>query len=60
MEEANKINEYLGLTRAEAVVRHGQKIAYVKNENILELVNNLLETGYETIAIIRKMKKMLK
>lgn len=54
MEEANKINEYLGLTRAEAVVRHGKKIAYVKNGNILELVNNLLETVYETIAIISK------
>lgn len=54
MEEANKINEYLGLTRSEAVVRHGKKIAYVKNGNILELVNNLLETGYETIAIISK------
>ena len=54
MEEANKINDYLGLTRAEAVVRHGKKIAYVKNGNILKLVNNLLETGYETIAIISK------
>ena len=54
MEEANKINEYLGLTRAEAVVRHGKKIAYVKNGNILELVNNLLGTGYETIAILSK------
>ena len=43
MEEANKINDYLGLTRAEADVRHGKKI-----------VNNLLETGYETIAIISK------
>lgn len=57
MEEANKINKYLGLTEASAVVRHGKKIDYIKNGNLLDLVKRLLKNNYETIAIISKTEE---
>ena len=54
MEEANKINKYLGLTVADAVVRHGREVSYFKNANLIDKVKYLINNNYETIAIISK------
>lgn len=58
MEEANKINKHLGLTNAEAVIRHGAEVVYDKlTYNLLDKVNDFLNKGYKTIAIISKTKE---
>lgn len=52
MDEANKINELLGLDKAIPVIRHGDKVEY-KNDSIISLINELKEQ-YKTVAIITK------
>ena len=55
MSEANKINKYLNLNIADAVVRHGVEVTYHKlNNNLLEILNKLIYKEYQTIAIISK------
>ncbi|MDD6223718.1 MAG: 3'-5' exonuclease [bacterium] len=55
MEEANKINQYLNLSIADAVVRHGVSVSYEKlADNLEEKVKKLIGKNYQTIAIISK------
>ena len=55
MNEANKINKYLDLSIADAVVRHGLGVSYEKlNNDLEEKVRNLINKNYQTIAIISK------
>lgn len=61
MSEANKINKYLDLSIADAVVRHGMEVSYEKLDNNLEeKVRNLISKGYQTIAIISKEQEEAK
>lgn len=58
MTEANKINKYLNLNIADAVIRHGKEVVYQKlNHNLLEILNHLIAEEYQTIAIISKDKE---
>jgi len=58
MEAANKINKYLGLTEAEAVIRHGKEVVYEKlSYSLSDKINEFLNKGYKTIAIISKTKE---
>ena len=52
MEEANKINKFLGLDCAEPVIRHGEDVEYT-NKNICTLLDEL-KSKYNSIAIITK------
>lgn len=52
MEEANKINEILNLTKAVPVIRHGERVEYY-SENINKLLEKI-KIKYKTIAIITK------
>ncbi len=57
MNEANKINKYLGLNEAIPVIRHGNIPLYINsidNDYILNKVLELKEKGYMTIAVISK------
>ena len=57
MEKANLINKYLGLTIADAVIRHGPDVSIrksVSEDDLLVQVNELINKGYKTIAIISK------
>lgn len=55
MDEANKINKYLGLDCAEAVIRHGEKVEYI-TDNICFLLDNL-KNKYNSIAVITKSQE---
>lgn len=58
MTEANKINQYLNLNIADAVIRHGKEVVYQKlNNNLVEILNQLIAKEYQTIAIISKDKE---
>ncbi len=58
MEAANKINKYLGLTEAEAVIRHGKEVVYEKlSYSLSNRINEFLNKGYKTIAVISKTKE---
>ncbi len=58
MEAANKINKYLGLTEAEAVIRHGKEVVYEKlSYSLSDKINEFLTKGYKTIAVISKTKE---
>ena len=58
MTEANKINKYLNLNIADAVIRHGKEVVYQKlNNNLVEILNQLIVKEYQTIAIISKDKE---
>ena len=58
MTEANKINQYLNLNIADAVIRHGKEVVYQKlNNNLVEILNQLIVKEYQTIAIISKDKE---
>jgi len=52
MDEANKINELLGLDKAIPVIRHGDKVEY-RDDSLIKLIGELKEQ-YKTIAIITK------
>ena len=52
MNEANRINELLGLDKAIPVIRHGDSVEYTKR-NIIELINDLKEK-YKTVVVITK------
>ena len=52
MEEANKINQLLGLDQAIPVIRHGEEVEYVSN-SIMKLAKQISQQ-YKTIAIITK------
>lgn len=52
MNEANKINELLGLDKAIPVIRHGDSVEYSSN-SIVDLINEL-KREYKTVAIITK------
>lgn len=52
MEEANKINQLLGLDQAIPVIRHGEEVEYVSN-SIIKLAKQISQQ-YKTIAIITK------
>ena len=52
MEETNKINDILNLTKAISVIRHGEKVEYYSG-NINELLEKI-KIKYKTIAIITK------
>ena len=57
MEEANKINKYLNLPQASAVIRHGDKVSYkkvLKLDELILLINQLVASGKKSIAIISK------
>ncbi len=57
MEEANKINKYLNLPQASAVIRHGDKVSYkkvLKLDELIPLINQLVASGKKSIAIISK------
>ena len=54
MNEANKINDLLGLDKAIPVIRHGEEIEY-SNCDILDLLKRI-KSKYKTIAIITKDK----
>ncbi len=58
MREANKINKYLKLNEAEAVIRHADDVIYHKiNDKYLDIeyyVNLYIEKGLKSIAIITK------
>ena len=54
MNQANLINKHLGLTEAEAVIRHGPSVRTIENANLLQLILELKEKKYKTIAIISK------
>lgn len=55
MNEANKINEILGLDKAIPVIRQGEKVEKY-NKNIIELINTIKDK-YKTIAIITKTQE---
>lgn len=55
MNEANKINEILGLDKAIPVIRHGEEVEKY-NKNIIELINTIKDK-YKTIAIITKTQE---
>lgn len=58
MEAANKINKHLGLTEAEAVIRHGKEVVYERlTYNLLDKINEFLDKSYKTIAVISKTKE---
>ena len=60
MNEANKINRYLGYREAIPVIRHGEVPKYINdtsNDNLLKLINSLKDEGYKTIAVISKNDK---
>ena len=57
MDEANKINKYLNLPEASAVIRHGDTVKYQKIlsiKDIIPLINELISKGKKNIAIISK------
>lgn len=57
MNEANKINKYLNLPQASAVIRHGDEVAYkkiLKVDELVPLINTLIANGKKSIAIISK------
>lgn len=56
MKEANKINKHLGLTIADAVVRHGKEVVYsnLTDNSLFEQIHQFLQNDFETIAIISK------
>lgn len=57
MSEANKINKYLNLPEASAVIRHGNEVTYKKvleAEEFIPLINELIADGKKSIAIISK------
>ena len=57
MNEANKINKYLNLPEASAVIRHGDEVTYKKvleTEEFIPLINELIADGKKSIAIISK------
>lgn len=57
MNEANKINKYLNLPEASAVIRHGNEVTYkkvLKTEEFIPLINELMADGKKNIAIISK------
>ena len=56
MTEANKINKYLDLPIADAVIRHGEEVKYLENEDIYKVLNELIGKNHKTIAIISKTK----
>lgn len=52
MDEANKINELLGLDKAIPVIRHGDKVEY-RDDSLIKLISELKEQ-YKTVAVITK------
>ena len=57
MNEANKINKYLNLPEASAVIRHGNEVTYKKvleTKEFIPLINELIADGKKSIAIISK------
>lgn len=54
MTEANKINRYLNLKEATAVIRHSDEVLYIKTSDIKGSLNKLIDKGLQTIAIITK------
>ena len=58
MNEANKINKILNLNLAEAVIRHGAEVEYIKINNFYKnletSINKLIDKGLKSIAIIVK------
>lgn len=56
MSEANKINKHLNLQLADSVIRHGDKVEYLRLENntIKISLKDLINQGYKNIAIISK------
>lgn len=58
MHEANKINHYLNLPEAEAVIRHADDVKYFKSDNkILDIeyhLKDLISKGLKSVAIICK------
>ncbi len=67
MNEANKVNTYLGLDKAMPVIRHGQEVKTVKIagnkekvEYIENKINEYIQKGYKSIAIICKDEKSAK
>ncbi len=63
MEEANKINNFLNLEAANAVIRHGENVQYIKLDNTISiqiLLDDLQKKGYKNIAIISKDLKKSK
>ncbi|NLM63446.1 MAG: AAA family ATPase [Mollicutes bacterium] len=59
MNEANKINNHIGLNQAQPVIRHGEEINITKSDNNLEdllfqKISNFVNKGYSSIAIICK------
>lgn len=52
MDEANKINELLGLDKAIPVIRHGDRVEY-RDDSLINLISELKEQ-YKTVAIITK------
>lgn len=52
MDEANKINELLGLDKAIPVIRHGEPVEYF-NSSLADLIS-IIRNKYKTIAIITK------
>ena len=61
MNEANKINKYLGYLLAVPVIRHGEEVHYVKRMNIkndiINIVSEMKNKGFQSIAIITKDQK---
>lgn len=56
MSEANKINKFLGLPIADAVIRHGEEVKYLNKEDIYIALKKLVSKNHKTIAIISKTK----
>ncbi len=58
MKEANKINKYLKLNEAEAVIRHADDVIYHKiNDKNLDIeyyINLFIEKGLKSVAVITK------
>ena len=58
MNEANKINKYLGYILAVPVIRHGEEVQYIKSRNIkddiINIVSEMKNKGFQSIAIITK------
>ncbi|MGM9879606.1 MAG: 3'-5' exonuclease [Bacilli bacterium] len=62
MNSANHIIAHIGMKKAEPVIRHGECVKYIKTENeqlknIVRIINDNLEEGYKSIAVITKTEK---
>ncbi len=58
MNEANKILSFIGLKVANPVIRHGNNVLYIKEENLITQIKDKIkeyqDRGYKSIAVISK------